>query len=110
MESLQFGPHAVHALSGDETANFSYDANGNALTGNTSNSYNLADQLVKAVKGSAIVEFAYAPDGDRYVWVNGDKSETNDRHFLEAALFRQLLFRQLLGCQQSTCWLSAFES
>jgi len=66
-------------LSGAETASFNYDANGNQLQGSTENSYNLADQLVKASKGATQVEFAYAPDGDRYVRVdqsNGKRQTT----------------------------------
>ena len=66
------GPHAVTTAGG---VSYSYDANGNQITGNgrtiTWSSYNKPIQITK---GSAIVSFEYGPDRARYRQVASDAS------------------------------------
>jgi RHS repeat-associated protein len=60
------GPHAVTYV--NNGAQFSYDANGNMLTGNGRTiRYNGADQAYQLSKGSSTVNFSYAADRSRYL-------------------------------------------
>ena len=60
------GPHAVTSV--NNGTQFSYDANGNMLTGNGRTiRYNGADQAYQLSKGSSTVNFSYAADRSRYL-------------------------------------------
>jgi RHS repeat-associated protein len=61
------GPHAVTAISGGISANFTYDANGNRISSNggtiSYTSFNLPTTLRQ---GNNQVSYVYGPDHDRY--------------------------------------------
>ena len=60
------GPHAVTSINNGQQ--FSYDNNGNMLSGNGRTiAWNGADQAVLLSKGDQSVRFSYAPDRSRYL-------------------------------------------
>jgi RHS repeat-associated protein len=64
------GPHAVSTVteSGVTTAPFSYDLNGNMLSGDgRTATFDYLDRPVVIAKGSVTTQFKYAPDGARYL-------------------------------------------
>jgi RHS repeat-associated protein len=60
------GPHAV--LSVDNGGSYTYDSNGNMLTGGGRTvQYDGFDRPISITMGGVTTTFAYAPDGDRYL-------------------------------------------
>ncbi len=58
--------HGVTAITGPVTTTFTYDANGNMLTGNNRTiTWNAANQPLTITRGGSTVSFAYGPDNNR---------------------------------------------
>ena len=76
------GPHAVTQVVNpltNVTSNYTYDANGNAITGDSRNfEYTSYDMASKITKGSDYVEFKYGPDRAR--WKRTDKKGSATTH------------------------------
>jgi len=61
-------PHAVVSVSGLHNTTFTYDANGNMISGDgRQQTFDLLDRPVNVVMGSVTTQFLYAPDGSRYL-------------------------------------------
>lgn len=77
------GPHAVTSTTGTVNATYTYDNNGNMLTGNgrtiTWSSYN---KPIQVSKGQNIVSFNYGPDRARYQQVASDNVTTTTTTYI----------------------------
>jgi RHS repeat-associated protein len=84
------GPHAVSSVTnqGQPKASFTYDANGNMITGDGRQlGFDNLDRPITVTMGSTVVQFRYAPDGTRYV--QSTSGGTNNEYYVDK-LFEQV--------------------